>query len=147
LKLILALLGGGLGLVVTALAVYMAWMLFQHRKNKEASQGSLSDGIQAAADSVSAGLLLRWTFFDYAFIGVFAIGSLFLFTDAIAVIRDADSYPLYHYGYLLCGFVFTMFGMLFMVLRFALVLSLLRPHGAPSLPDHHYKPGQTNQAE
>jgi hypothetical protein len=146
-KLVLAIVGGGLGVTVTACAVYMAWLMLQHKKNKEASQGNHSDGVLPAASSVSAGMLMRWTFFDYAFIGVFIIGSMFLFADAIAVIRDADSYPLYHYGYLLCGFVFTLFGMLFMVLRFALVLSLVRPPSVSAPPDQHNKPSQANQAE
>ncbi|PZE20927.1 hypothetical protein [Paenibacillus xerothermodurans] len=152
-KLTLAIVGGGLGLIVTAAAVFMVWLLLQHRQNREPSPGGLLEGAQAA-DSAPYGLLLRWTYFDYALIGVFGIGSLFLFTDVVAVIRDADSYPLYHYGYLLCGFVFTFLGMLFMVLRFAFLLSIVRSHGALShtdgtvtVPNHHDEPSHANETK
>ncbi|MDF2962704.1 MAG: hypothetical protein K0S39_4439 [Paenibacillus sp.] len=149
-KLILAIVGGSMGLLVTASAVFMAWALFQHRKNQsnqEAAQGNLSDGETISSINAVSAVMLRWTFFDYALIAVFTIGSLFLFTDVIAVIRDAQSYPLYHYGYLLCGFVFTLFGMLFMVLRLAFVLTLVRPDRPAGLPNNHNQPSGADQAE
>lgn len=140
-KMTLAILGGGVGLIVTASAVLLIWFVYQLRSNRE--QENTPTGQVTAVTS----LLLQWTFFDYALIGVFAIGSLFLFTDVVAVIRDADSYPLYHYGYLLCGFVFTLFGMLFMIARLAVVLSLVRTRGPVSAPDHHRHPSHADQAE
>ncbi|WP_156043134.1 hypothetical protein [Paenibacillus sp. UNC451MF] len=140
-KMILAILAGGVGLIVTASAVLLIWFVYQLRSNKE-QENTHSGQLPAVAS-----LLLQWTFFDYALIGVFAIGSLFLFTDVLAVIRDADSYPLYHYGYLLCGFVFTLFGMLFMIARLAVVLSLVRTRGPVSSPDHHHHPSHADQPE
>ncbi|MFE5319141.1 hypothetical protein ACFQ88_10565 [Paenibacillus sp. NPDC056579] len=138
-KLTLAILGGVIGLVITASAVMLVWYLLQQRSKKEQ---------EASADRQGgASMLLQWTYFDYALIGIFMIGSLFLLTDVVAVIRDADSYPLYHYGYLLSGFVFTLLGMLFMVLRLAVVLSLVRSRGAVPAHDHHDHPGHADQAE
>jgi len=141
LKMTLAILGGAVGLIVTASAIMLIWFVYQLRSSKE--QGSSQNPQKTGA----ASFLLQWTFFDYALVGVFAIGSLFLFTDVVAVIRDADSYPLYHYGYLLCGFVFTLFGMLFMVARLAVVLSLVRPGGPAPAPDHHSHPGHADHPE
>jgi hypothetical protein len=141
-NIILAFLAGGIGLLVTASAILMAWLAMQRHKNirnQETSQGSLQQGISRQ--------MLQWTFFDYALILVFAIGSLFLFTDVLAVIRDAQSYPLYHYGYLLCGFIFTLFGMLFMILRLSVVLSLIRSQCLFSPPNQNDHPRQAEQAE
>ncbi|WP_248924950.1 hypothetical protein [Paenibacillus hamazuiensis] len=130
---LLALFGGLIGLFVTGAAVFMAWLYLQHRKQPETS-------------AYEPPVLLKWTSFDYALIILFLIGSLFLFTDALAVIRDRESYPLYHYGYLLCGFVFTFLGMLFMVVRLALVLSMVRS-GSLRAPNHHNHPGDADQPE
>ncbi|TDF95895.1 hypothetical protein [Paenibacillus piri] len=147
-KLILAVAGGMIGLMVTASAIYLAWTVFPYiksRTNKEAAGGSLAERDFLCSQTTAA--MMKWTYFDYALIGVFGIGSLFLFTDVVAVIRDSDSYPLYHYGYLLCGFVFTLFGMMFMVLRFTLVLRLVRPDRTAALPDNHYEPSGAEQAD
>lgn len=156
-KLTLAMLAGIVGLIVTASAVMLIWLVIQQKqKSKVAeSQSSEPSSKQEAShegDGASplipvSSLLLKWTYFDYALIGVFAVGSLFLFTDVIAVIRDAESYPLYHYGYLLCGFVFTFMSMLYMILRFASVLSLVRTGSTASVTDEHRHPGQADQAE
>ncbi|NOU97905.1 hypothetical protein GC093_32465 [Paenibacillus sp. LMG 31456] len=149
-KLILAIVGGSIGLLVSASAVFMAWALFQHHKTKSTQEtvtGEPSEKMGITSGSAVSAAMLRWTFFDYALIAVFAIGSLFLFTDVIAVIRDAESYPLYHYGYLLCGFVFTLLGMLFMILRLAFVLSLVRSDRPVTVQDNHNHPGSADQAE
>ncbi|OXM84092.1 hypothetical protein [Paenibacillus rigui] len=159
-KLTLAVLAGVVGLIVTASAVMLIWFVMQQKQkmqnkpeelqaNNHPEEGhGAEEQMQGSSPLQSiAPLLLQWTFFDYALIGVFAVGSLFLFTDVIAVIRDAASYPLYHYGYLLCGFVFTLLSMLFMILRFATVLSLVRSGRAFSAADKHSHPGETNQAE
>ncbi|UQZ82761.1 hypothetical protein SK3146_01921 [Paenibacillus konkukensis] len=138
----LAILGGAVGLLVTASAVMLIW-LFMQRKQRNRSGEETQESPLAGLSS----MLLQWTYFDYALIAVFAIGSLFLFTDAVAVIRDAASYPLYHYGYLLCGFVFTLLGMLFMILRLGVVLSLIRTGRAGLAPDHHRHPGDADQTE
>ncbi|MCR8631147.1 MULTISPECIES: hypothetical protein [Paenibacillus] len=149
-KLILAIVGGSIGLLVTASAVFMAWALYQHHKTKSTQDivtAEPSDKAGITSVSAVSAAMLRWTFFDYALIAVFAVGSLFLFTDVIAVIRDAESYPLYHYGYLICGFVFTLFGMLFMILRLAFVLSLVRADRPLTIPDNHNQPSDADQAE
>lgn len=138
----LAIIAGLIGLLVTGSAVLMAWLTMnqlQERRKQETANGKLLDG--------SFRHLLRWTYFDYALIGVFTIGSLFLLADVLAVIRDAQSYPLYHYGYLVCGFVFMLFGMLFMVLRLSLVLSLVRVESTFSGPDQHEHPDKAEQPE
>ncbi|SFL27770.1 hypothetical protein SAMN03159341_104402 [Paenibacillus sp. 1_12] len=138
----LAVIAGLIGLLVTGSAVLMAWLTMnqlQDKRKHETSNGRLLDGTFRH--------LLRWTFFDYALIGVFTIGSMFLLADLLAVIRDAQSYPLYHYGYLVCGFVFMIFGMLFMVLRLSLVLSLVRMESVLSGPNQHEHPGKTEQPE
>lgn len=140
-KMTLAILGGVTGLIVTASAVMLVLFMLQQRSKKE------QDATPGQNEPGGANMLLQWTYFDYALIGVFAIGSLFLFTDVVAVIRDADSYPLYHYGYLLSGFVFTLLGMLFMVLRLAAVLSLVRSRGPLPAHDHHDHPGHADQTE
>ena len=158
-KLTLALLAGIAGLIVTASAVMLVWMVIQQQRSnskpeqeragEETENGELSDAGEDKSPPLpaAASMLLQWTYFDYALIGVFAVGSLFLFTDVIAVIRDSASYPLYHYGYLLCGFVFTVLAMLFMVLRLAAVLSLVRSGRAVSAADEHRHPGEADQAE
>ncbi|TVY08295.1 hypothetical protein [Paenibacillus cremeus] len=125
---LLAILGGLIGLAVTASAVLFAWSLYSQRKPE-------------------ASTLLRWTFFDYALFALFMIGSLFLFTDLIAVLRDSESYPPYHYGYLLCGFIFTFAGMVMMALRLAVTVSMGRAAGAASMPNHQHEPSQAEQAE
>lgn len=159
-KLTLALLAGIAGLIVTASAVMLVWMVIQQQRSKSrpeneqaAGEGAEDRKLSEASEekspplSAAASMLLQWTYFDYALIGVFVVGSLFLFTDVIAVIRDSASYPLYHYGYLLCGFVFTGLAMLFMVLRLAAVLSLVRSGRTVPAPDEHRHPGEADQAE
>lgn len=144
LNLILAIIGGAVGLIITVSAVVLVLLLQQRSKQGEEQRQAAS---AASSYPAAVSMLLQWTFFDYALIGVFAIGSLFLFTDVVAVIRDAESYPLYHYGYLLCGFVFTLLGMLFMVFRLAMVLSFIRSRGPVSAQDHHSHPDQADQSE
>jgi hypothetical protein len=55
---------------------------------------------------------------------LFGCGAVFLLVDLIAISKVVDQYqfPPYHYGYLLCGFIFCLLGMLFSTIR---VISLL----------------------
>jgi hypothetical protein len=129
----LAIFGSLVGLFVTGAAVFTAWLYVQHKKQPGKTIKHLPD-------------LLQWTVFDYALMILFAVGSLFLFTDALAVLRDRASYPMYHYGYLLCGFVFTFLGMFFMAVRLSLVFCMIRA-GRLSAANHHDHPGQADQAE
>jgi hypothetical protein len=137
----LAVMGGLLGLVVLAAAVFTPWLLQEQWKQQRDKEGGQVSKLELART-----YFMRWTALDYAIIGQFVIGLLFLLTDVIGVIRDRQSYPYYHFGYLLFGFIFSLLGMLFMLLRLILVLQVSRAPGV-STPDHHHKPNETNQAE
>ncbi len=132
---VLALAGGLLGLMLTAAAVYTAWSVHKIRKNQETLP--IEENFH---------FLLKWSVFDYAVLMVSAMGMLFLLADLIGMIRDHESYPLYHYGYLLCGFIFSFLGMVFMVIRLGMVLSLTKREMFGS-PNHHAEPEQTHHAE
>ncbi|MFB6367497.1 hypothetical protein ACFCP7_26315 [Paenibacillus elgii] len=171
----LAWLGGAIGLFVTGSAVLLAWTVYS-RAQAEAALSAVpeeaaaqdtanpADSGNAAAvltkerpedqPSLSAALvrqagphLARWTFFDYALLALFLIGSLFLFTDLLAVLRDAEQYPPYHFPYLLCGFVFTVAGMLMMLVRLALTIASVRSERPLPPPDHQDHPGHAEQAQ
>ncbi len=122
-----------LGLAVTGGAVYTVWRLFQ-AKGKTGAPGKLERQ-----------LLLRWTVFDYAVLALVLIGLVFLLADVIGVIKDRDQYPYYHYGYLLSGFIFSLVGLVFMLVRLAMVLRLANPD--PSAVDEGNKPDQAYHAE
>jgi hypothetical protein len=64
----------------------------------------------------------------------------------LGVLRDRQSYPLYHFGYLLSGIVFALLGMLFLLLRHGIVLQAARS-GDRSFPGHHHEPNHADQAE
>lgn len=147
---LLALLGGALGLAVTGSTVLLAWSIYaraQARKGQQDGDENEPPKNPSGWLQESAPHLLKWTYFDYALLVLFMIGSMFLFTDLIAVLRDADRYPPYHFGYLLCGFIFTLSGMLMLVVRFALTLSLVRTDRGSLAPHHHDHPSQTEHAE
>ncbi|TBL73217.1 hypothetical protein [Paenibacillus thalictri] len=129
---ILAIFAGIIGLFVTGAAVFTAWVYVQRRK-EGGTQPKLPD-------------LTKWSVFDAALLILFALGFVFLLTDVVAVIRDQASYPMYHYGYLLCGFIFTCMGMLFMVVRLAMLLSFMRADRVPA-PNEHSHPSQADSAE
>jgi hypothetical protein len=76
--------------------------------------------------------LRRWLLLDYMVLAILAFGLLFLFVDLVAVIRDRDAYPYYHYGYLLIGFLFSLIGGVFLSLRLWVTLRLM--------DDQHPKP-------
>ncbi|WP_231885049.1 hypothetical protein [Paenibacillus elgii] len=156
----LAWLGGAIGLVVTGSAVLLAWTVYSRAKTEAAPSAVPEEA--AAQDmatpeeppSISAALvrqagphLARWTFFDYALLALFVVGSLFLFTDLVAVLRDAEQYPPYHFAYLLCGFVFTLAGMIMMIVRLALTIASIRSERPLPAPDHQDHPGHAEQAQ
>lgn len=151
---LLAVLGGLTGLLVTVSAMLMAWSVYSRvrfRQTEISGDGAVVPAEQSTGgdgEQSSAMFLLQWTFFDYALFVLFIIGSLFLFTDLLAVLRDAASFPPYHYGYLLCGFIFTFAAMLMMVIRLSMTVSFIRnawPALAPK--NDHNHPGETKQAE
>lgn len=143
-NLALAIFGSLLGLAVTAAAVYTAWTVKQHGKERG---GSPED--RAAW---TAKLFMSWTVFDAAVVALFICGTLLLLADVFGVMRDRSSYPLYHYGYLLSGVAFSVMGMLFVLVRLAVVLRTGRggagtaqrgsrlADGGGAAPHEHHEP-------
>lgn len=129
----LAVFAAVLGLAVTAAAGYTAWYVFQLRTKN------------TGVPKLSVAPLLRWTVFDYALLLLTLSGLIFLLVDVIGVVKDRDLYPYYHYGYLLCGFIFTLLGVACMVGRMFLVLRLADP-GLPA-PHQSDEPHQADHAE
>ncbi|CAG7650967.1 hypothetical protein ACFQI7_21605 [Paenibacillus allorhizosphaerae] len=142
----LAVIGGLVGLTVTGSAVLLGWTLYSQLKASHPANAEKDDA-HASFYLNAAPHLIKWTFFDYALFALFVIGGLFLFTDLIAVFRDREAFPPYHYGYLLCGFIFTLAGMLMMAVRLVLTVSLSRTLRSASMPDHHHHPGHAEHAE
>lgn len=131
--------GGLLGLFVTGVAIFTAWLMY----GKAASLQK--DAVYTArSEHRTADLLLRWTLMDYAILLLFIVGMVFLFVDVLAMLRDRVSYPYYHYGYLLSGFVFSLLGMLFMLVRLAVILKLAQSNRPSLLPDDHHEPHHTD---
>jgi hypothetical protein len=128
-----------LGALVTLTAVFTAWVIWHHARSL---QGNRQDNLVEAASRY----LLKWTLFDYAVLFLFLAGMLFLLTDLIAVIRDHEFFPMYHYGYLMSGFIFTFVAMVFMFIRLGIVLRMSRSNDS-STADHHNQPTQTNHSE
>lgn len=143
---LLAVTGGVLGLAATGSAVLFIWSIYQ-AGGAESSAAPGTEKPRSAAERLkqAAPQLLQWTFFDYVLLALFLIGSLFLFTDLVAVLRDSQLYPPYHYGYLLCGFVFTFGAALMLLIRLTLVLALAR--GAQRLAGTEHHQHEPNHAE
>lgn len=145
-NLALAIFGSLLGLSVTAASFYTAWVVRQLGKERGSSE-------ERAA--LASRLFLQWTVYDAAVLALFGCGLLLLIADIVGVLRDRAAYPLYHYGYLLCGVIFSALGMLFVLVRLAVVLqtgqaaaaSLLKrgsADGGAAAPHHHHEPGQAD---
>jgi uncharacterized membrane protein len=124
-----------LGVLIIAGAIYTIWSIVKQSKNQQNKQ-SVSETVGR--------YFLKWSFMDYAIIIVFLCGMLFLLAEVIAVMKDRESFPLYHYGYLLCGFIFSMLGMLFMVARFAIVLRMVQRMDRVALINHHNEPNDAD---
>lgn len=138
---VLAVLAALIGLAVCGAAVFTAWFHLYYKKRAFGDHNRQTEGVPTG-DS----LLLRWMAMDYAVVGLAVFGLLFLFVDVLAVLRDRQSYPYYHYGYLLSGFVLTFLGLLFLVARLFLLLRVARSHDF-SAPHHQHKPDQAEQTE
>lgn len=136
----LAIVCGAIGLAVTGAAVYAVAAALQQRKQ------AADNGAKAPFAETGTAYLLRWTAWDYAVLAVFAAGMLFLLVDLLGVVRDRASFPDYRFGYMLCGFVFSLLGMLLMVVRLGLVLQLAGSSRAPA-PQHEREPEQADRAE
>ncbi|PYI56495.1 hypothetical protein [Paenibacillus flagellatus] len=145
----LAVFAGLLGLFVTGAAVFTAWAYYASRKSGAAAPEGEPNRPDAAGgpEGPPASWFLRWTVADYAALFLFGFGVVFLLADLTGLSADREQYqyPPYHYAYLLCGFVFSFMGMLFTIVRLAMVIRLA---GRASSPGHHaYKPHQAQQAE
>jgi hypothetical protein len=144
----LAIFASILGLFVTGAALFTAWFVHQERKPNPSQQEL--DPAQPSDNGTpvdqSRALLQRWMVWDWAVIMLFGAGAVFLFTDLLAVSRDRAQYPPYHYGYLLCGFIFCIMGMLFAFIRILTLLSLNRGSRAPGA-DHSDEPEHAYHAE
>lgn len=132
----LAIASGIFGLAVTGAAVYTAWIVYE-QQHKEAGNES--------GNRLPGSFLPRFMALDFALLALFAIGMLFLLTDVVAVMRDRANFPDYHFGYLLCGFVFSLVGVLFLLLRLFLLIRSI--DGRLSVPGQHHKPDEADQAE
>jgi hypothetical protein len=134
----LAIFAALLGLLLTSGVIYTIWIIVRQR-NKQQEEQTFSQ--------TAGRYFLRWSFFDYGVIIVFLCGMLFLLAEVIAVLKDRQSFPYYHYGYLLCGFIFSLLGMLFMLARFTIVLRMVRDMDRISFINNHQKPNEANTAE
>ncbi|WP_281886167.1 hypothetical protein [Paenibacillus sp. YYML68] len=154
----LAIVAGVTGLAVTASAVLLAWTVVTSVKRSKEGDDAPSDERTASQAPFTvmaslrelAPLLLRWTYFDYAVLALLAVGGLFLWTDLVAVIRDSESFPPYHLAYLLCGFVFVLAACFMLTVRFAVVLSMVRPvqrGSAAAMEDDQDEPSDAKHAE
>jgi Na+/H+-translocating membrane pyrophosphatase len=134
---ILMIFAGCVGLIVTGAAFYTVWSIMDMRKQLNERQSESSVDIKD--------VMRTWTAMDYGAIAVFVVGMMLLIADLLAVIRDRDSYPYYHYGYLFCAIIFVFVGMMFMVIRLGVIVR--SPAKAESTFDHNYnEPEQTDQA-
>jgi hypothetical protein len=131
----LGVLAAFLGVLIIAGTIYTIWSIIRQRNNQQSKE--------SIAETVGR-YFLKWSFMDYAIIIVFLCGMMFLLAEVIAVMKDRESFPLYHYGYLLSGFIFSMVGMLFMVARFAIVLRMVQRMDRITLVNHHNEPNDTD---
>jgi magnesium-transporting ATPase (P-type) len=145
---VLVIVGGFIGLIVTGAAFYTVWLSMEARKKRV----TIGQESQEAKQDV----LFAWTVMDYAAIGVFVIGMMLIVADLLAITRDRDSYPFYHYGYLWCSFIFMLVGMIFMVVRLGVLLrSDYNNKGTtrsasqvePALPNESPQPDKTDKTD
>jgi hypothetical protein len=155
--LLLALIGGIVGIAVSMAAFYISWHVIAARKSQLQIELPPSDQTDLLSVDVkdpershplaaAAPTLLRWTVLDGATFMLFAIGTLILLADVIGIARDRNSYPFYHFGYLLCGVIFCFMGMLVMSVRLLALLQLVRLD-RPAAPNDQDQPDQRESAE
>ncbi|WP_166246467.1 hypothetical protein [Paenibacillus turpanensis] len=133
----LSILAGLLGLAVTACVVFTAYVYYTERKKT------------GGGDTSIPAKLLRWTAIDYAVLFLFLTGTVFLLVELVAVTRDRESYPFYHYGYLLSGIMYSVLSMVFLVVRMTMLLRAAAPSNDPAaaLVPQHNEPKQADAAE
>ncbi|MEI7028103.1 DUF1418 family protein [Paenibacillus sp. y28] len=128
-KFVLAIMTAVIGLTITGLAAFVGWRLFAQR----------GDDWKAS----SRNFLTRWNVLDYMVLGLFLLSMLLLAVDTLVMLRDQANYPEFHIVYTLIGLTFSFVGMVFMIVRLALTLSLSQS-GRGSTPNHHRQPDDTH---
>lgn len=123
----LAVFAGALGLVIVGCSAWTAAILLGYRRR----YGWKPEAVEAIRVR-----FFRWTYMDYAVLLVLTVGMLFLLADLLAVIRDREAYPFYHYGYLACGFVFVTVSTLFLFARFVMLLRFHHHEDQPAKSEH-----------
>jgi putative exporter of polyketide antibiotics len=135
---ILGIFAGVLGLLITGGAIYTIVSIVKQRKTQQDKQ-PISEAVGR--------YFLKWSFLDYAIIVVFLCGMLFLLVEVVAVMKDRQSFPYHHYGYLLSGFIFSLLGMLFMLARFAIVLRMVQGIERVAFINNHHEPNNADTTE
>lgn len=134
----LTILAAVLGLFITSGAIYTLWSIVRQRNNQQDKQ---------PISEIAGRYFLKWSFMDYAIIIVFLSGMIFLLAELVAVLKDRQSFPFYHYGYLLSGFIFSIVGMLFLLARFTIVLRIVQRMEVAALKNNHREPNNADTAE
>ena len=142
-NMLLAIVGGLLGLFVTGAAIYTAWMVHQLWRQQAAAPKALSQ-VEIAVTYFS-----RWTVMDYAVIGLFIIGLLLLLAELFAILRDQTATAAnFHFSYLLTGLILCAMGMLVLFVRLVVVLGFAQTGAlyrtVTVAPDHQHKPDDAN---
>jgi hypothetical protein len=142
-NLILAIVGGVLGLFVTGVAVYTAWMVHQLWKQQAAAPKPSSQ------TEIAVSYFSRWTMMDYAVVGLFLIGLLLLLAELFAVLRDKTALENFHFAYLFSGIILSAMGMLLLFVRLLVVLGFIQSSALQRTvsPDHQNEPNHTDQAK
>jgi|GEM_PF-1597700 len=147
-NLLLAVIGGLIGLAVTGAAVYTVLVVHQLWKQQAAAPKPASQA------EIAAVYFSRWTYLDYAVIGLFIVGLLLLLAELFAVLRDRASFESFHFAYLLTGIVLSAMGMLLLFIRLLAVLGFVKSNGRHGLqgsaavaPNHQHEPDHADRAE
>ncbi len=144
-NMLLAIIGGLLGLFVTGVAIYTAWMVHQLWKQQAAAPKP------AGQVEIAVKYFSKWTVLDYAVILLFIIGLLLLLAELFAVWRDQTVIANFHFSYLLTGIIISAMGMLLLFVRLVVVLGFIQSgalHRTVSVaPDHQNEPDNTDKAK
>ncbi|OCT12123.1 hypothetical protein A8709_30180 [Paenibacillus pectinilyticus] len=144
-NLVLAIIGGIVGLFVTGAGIYTAWSVHQLWRQQAASPRAVSQ-VEIAVTYFS-----RWTVIDFSVVGLFIIGLLLMIAELVAVGRDHTEIANFHWAYLLTGIIISAMGMVLLFLRLLVVLSFLPTDTLQRTttisPNHQNEPNDTNHPE
>ncbi|TXK85981.1 hypothetical protein [Paenibacillus sp. N3.4] len=142
-NMILALVGGALGLFITGVAVYTAWMVHQLWRQQAAAPKPSSQS------EIAVKYFSKWTIMDYAVVSLFIIGLLLLLAELFAVMRDQTAIANFHFSYLLTGIIISAMGMLLLFARLIVVLGFIQSGALHRTvaPDHQNQPNDANSTE